>query len=351
MRPLQYGPIWVRLHSMHRVTAFLVLLAPVSPTRAADRGRFEYEEPHMGTKVRVVLYAPDRAAADKAAKAAFARVAELNRVMSDYDPDSELMRLCARSAARPAGPVKVSDDLFHVLAEGQKVAELSDGAFDMTIGPIVRLWRQARKDRLLPDDEVRAEAMTKVGYKKLKLDPAAKTVELTVPGMLLDLGGIAKGYAADEGLKVLAKHGVTSALVAASGDIAVSAPPPGKPGWRVDIAPLPGVKEQRQLVLKDGAVSTSGDSEQFVEIAGVRYSHVVDPRTGLGQRGRRSVTVVARRGIQADSLTKVAALLPADEAVTKIESVEGAATLIVVRGAKGDEVKQSKGFAGWLAKD
>jgi FAD:protein FMN transferase len=336
---------------MHRVTAFLVLLAPVSATRAADPGRFEYEEPHMGTTFRVVLYAPDRGAADQAAKAVFARVAELNRVMSDYDPNSELMRLCGRSAVKPAGPVKVSDDLFFVLAEGQKVAELSDGAFDMTVGPIVRLWRQARKDRLLPDEEVRAETMKKVGYKKLKLDATAKTVELTVAGMQLDLGGIAKGYAADEGLKVLAGREITSALVAASGDIAVSAPPPGKPGWRVDIAPLPGAREKRQLLLKDAAVSTSGDAEQFVEIAGVRYSHVVDPRTGLGQTGRRSVTVVARRGIQADSLTKVAALLPADEAVKKIESVEGAATLIVVKGAKGEEVKESKGFAGWVAKE
>jgi FAD:protein FMN transferase len=336
---------------MHRLPAFLVLLATVPTTRAADPERFEYEEPHMGTKFRVVLYAPDRAAADRAAKAVFARVEELNRVMSDYDPKSELMRLCERSAVKPAGPTKVSDDLFHVLAEGQKVAELSDGAFDMTIGPVVRLWRQARKDRLLPDEEVRAEALKKVGYKKPVLDPKAKTIDLTVAGMQLDLGGIAKGYAADEGLKVLAKHGVSVALVAASGDIAVSGAPPGKPGWRVDIAPLPGAKEKRQLLLKDAAVSTSGDSEQFVEIAGVRYSHVVDPRTGLGQTGRRSVTVVARRGIQADSLTKVAALLPADEAVKKIESVEGAATLIVVKGAKGEEVKESKGFAGWVAKE
>jgi FAD:protein FMN transferase len=281
----------------------------------------------------------------------FARVEDLNRIMSDYLPDSELMRLCRQSATKPAGPVKVSDDLFYVLAEGQKLAELSDGAFDMTVGPIVRQWRQARKDRILPDEDERAAALKRVGYKKMVLDPKAKTVDLRVPGMLLDLGGIAKGYAADEGLKVLAARGITSALVAASGDIAVSGPPPGKAGWRIDIAPLPGDKEKRQLLLKDAAVSTSGDSEQFVEIAGVRYSHIVDPRTGLGLTGRRSVTVVARRGIQADSLTKVASILPADEAVKKIESVEGAATLIVVKTTKGEEVKQSKGFAERLAKD
>jgi FAD:protein FMN transferase len=336
---------------MTRLPAFLVLLATASVTRAADPQRFEFEEPHMGTKFQVVLYAPDRDAADQAAKAVFARVEDLNRAMSDYLPDSELMRLCKQSATKPAGPVKVSDDLFYVLTEGQKVAELSDGAFDMTVGPIVRLWRQARKDRILPDEDERAAALKRVGYKKMVLDPKAKTVDLRVPGMLLDLGGIAKGYAADEGLKVLAARGITSALVAASGDIAVSGAPPGKPGWRIDIAPLPGDKEKRQLLLKDAAVSTSGDSEQFVEIAGVRYSHVVDPRTGLGLTGRRSVTVVARRGIQADSLTKVASILPADEAVKKIESVEGAATLVVVKTAKGEDVKQSKGFADWLAKD
>lgn len=333
---------------MTRLVPFLLVLAGAPMTRGADPKQFEYEEPHMGTKFRVILYAADPETANKAAKAVFARVAELNQVMSDYDPSSELMRLCARSATKPAGPTTVSDDLFYVLAEGQKVAELSDGAFDMTIGPIVRLWRQARKDRLLPDDEVRAEAMKKVGYKKLVLDAKAKTADLTVAGIQLDLGGIAKGYAADEGLKVLAKHGITSALVAASGDIAVSAPPPGKPGWRVDIAPLPGAKEARQVILKDAAVSTSGDSEQFVEIAGTRYSHLVDPRTGLGQTGRRSVTVVARRGIQADSLTKVAALLPAHEALTKIEAIEGAATWIAV---KGEAARESKGFAAWLAKD
>jgi thiamine biosynthesis lipoprotein len=221
----------------------------------------------------------------------------------------------------------------------------------VTIGPVVRLWRQVRKDRRLPDPDVLKAARDRVGYKKLELDPKARTVDLKVAGMMLDLGGIAKGYAADEGLKVLAKHGITSALVAASGDIAVSSPPPGKAGWRVDIAPLPGSKEPRQVLLKDAAISTSGDSEQFVEIAGTRYSHIVDPRTGLGQTGRRSVTVIARHGIQADSLTKMAALLDADKAVAAIETIDGAATLIVVKTPTGQEVKESRRFAGYLAKD
>lgn len=336
---------------MGRLQAFLIVLAAATAARPAEPRRFAYDEPHMGTRFRVVFYAADQPTADAAARAVFARVAELNRVMSDYDPESELMRLCRKSATELAGPVKVSDELFHVLSVGQQVAERSDGAFDMTIGPVVRLWRRARKDRLPPTADERAAALKRVGYKKLKLDPKARTVELTVPGMQLDLGGIGKGYAADEGLKVLATHGITRALVAASGDIAVADPPPGRPGWRVDIAPLPGDAKTRQLLLKDAAVSTSGDSEQFVEIAGARYSHVVDPRTGLGLKGRRSVTVVARRGIHADSLSKVASILPPDDAVRVIASVEGAEALIAVQSESGVTVKQSKGFGKWLAKE
>ena len=313
--------------------------------------RFEYEEPHMGTKFRLVLYAPNKDIGDKAAKAAFTRVAELNKIMSDYVPDSELMLLCKKSETKLAGPIMVSDEFFFVLMKAQEVSELSDGAFDVTIGPVVRLWRQSRKERQLPDADVLESALKRVGYKKLELDAKQKTVELQVPGMLLDLGGIAKGYAADEALRVIGTFGITSALVAASGDIAVSKAPPGRDGWRIDIAPLPGATAKRQVVLVDAAVSTSGDAEQFVEIGGVRYSHIVDPRTGIGLTGRRSVTVIARRGIEADSLTKMASILPAAKAVEKIESIEGAATLIVVKTDKGEEAKQSKRFAGWLARN
>ena len=339
-----------RVHSMRRFSAFLILLVPIV-ARGNEPKRFEYEEPHMGTKFRIVLYAPDKDTADKAAKAAFARVAELNKIMSDYIPDSELSKLCKMNESKPAGRVTVSDELFFVLSKAHEVSKLSDGAFDVTIGPIVRLWRQARKDRQLPERDVLEAALKRVGYKNLELDPIEKTVSFKIAGMQLDLGGIAKGYAADEGLKTIGKFGLKSALVAASGDIAVSKAPPGRDGWTIDIEPLPGSKEQRQLVLVDAAVSTSGDSEQFVEIAGTRYSHIVDPRTGIGLKGRRSVTVIARRGIEADSLTKMASILPPDKAVEKIESVEGAATLIVVKTDKGEEVKQSKGFAKWLAKD
>ena len=337
---------------MRLAAILLPLLAILSPLRAEEPQRFEFEEPHMGTKFRLVFYAPSKETAEKAAKAAFARVAQLNQIMSDYSPTSELMELCKKSDQKPGGPIQVSDDLFYILQKAQEVSQLSEGAFDVTISPIVRLWRQARKDHRLPDPDVLQEAMKRVGYKNLLLDPKAKTADLRVPGMLLDLGGIAKGYAADEGLKVLEKHSIKSALVAASGDIAVSEAPPGKPGWRIDIAPLPRSKERRQLLLTHAAISTSGDSQQFVEINGTRYSHVVDPKTGLGLTGRRSVTVVARHGIQADSMTKMASILDAKKAVAAIEQIKGAATYIVVQkeGGEGEEIYESKDFAKLVVK-
>src|SRR5205807_2426091 len=157
-------------------------------------------------------------------QAAFARVASLDASMSDYRQESELMRLCAKAGGPP---VRVSDELFFVLRRAEEVSRRSDGAFDVTVGPVVRLWRRARRTQKLPDRDQLAQALARVGYKNVRLDARARTVQLLKPGMQLDLGGIAKGYAADEALKALKKHGVTRALVAAGGDVAMSGPPPG----------------------------------------------------------------------------------------------------------------------------
>ncbi len=302
--------------------------------------RYSYTEPHMGTRFRILVYAPDRDMADRAVRDAFARIASLNATMSDYDPTSELMRLCTRAGGPP---VPVSAELFFVLSRAQEVSRQSDGAFDVTVGPVVRLWRKARKQKKLPDTEKLAEARALVGWRNVRLDEKARTVQLLKPGMLLDLGGIAKGYAADEALTVLHKHGLGRALVAAGGDIAVSGPPPGAEGWKVAIAPLPGEKDAGRLVLRDAAVSTSGDAEQFVEIDGKRYSHIVDPRTGIGLVGRMSVTVVAKKGIDSDSLTKVAAVLGPEKGMKIIES-RGASARMVRKTDTKFETLVSKNF-------
>jgi thiamine biosynthesis lipoprotein len=307
--------------------------------------RYEFNEPHMGTRFQITLYAPDKTAAQKAAQAAFQRIAELDGIMSDYRPTSELMRLCQKAGGKP---VPVSEDLFFVLSKAQEVSRLSDGAFDVTVGPVVRLWRLARRTRKLPDPEKLAEARAMVGYRMVKLDPKARTVQLAKKGMRLDLGGIAKGYSADAALEVLRKNGVTRALIAAGGDIAVSAKPPASKGWKVGIAPLenPNNRPKRYLLMEHMAVSTSGDAEQYVEIGGKRYSHIVDPKTGIGLVGRMSVTVVARRGIDSDSLTKVVAVLGAERGLAIIDGLgDGISAYMVRKGADGkEETFSSKRF-------
>jgi thiamine biosynthesis lipoprotein len=301
----------------------------------------------MGTAFKIIVYASDEAVASKSAKAAFQRIAELDRIMSDYRPASELMQLCKKAGG---DPVKASDDLFYVLAKAQQVAERSDGAFDVTVGPVVRLWRVARKTRTLPDPEKLKAALGLVGYKNVKIDAKAHTISLLKAGMQLDLGGIAKGYAADEALKTLEKHGVKSALVAAGGDIAVSDAPPDAAGWTVAIAPLanPEGKPARSLLLNNAAVSTSGDAEQYVEIAGIRYSHIVDPKTGLGLVGRQSVTVTARRGIDSDSLTKVVSVWGVKRGLEFIEKTPGTEAFVVRKTDDGEETFQTKEFSKLL---
>ena len=327
----------------------VILLAAVAH---AEPTRFEFQSVHMGTEWRIVLYADSEKAADEASETAFKRVAELDAVMSDYNPKSELMRLCLANDDAPGRPLKVSDDLFRVLSVSQEVAEQSGGAFDITVGPVVKLWRTARRMKKLPPDDDLKAARELVGYKLLTLDAKAKTAALTKAGMRLDLGGIGKGFAADEAQAVLKAKGIKSALVAASGDITVSAPPPGKEFWTVDIAPLTKDGEARRLKLANASVSTSGDLFQFVEIGGVRYSHVLDPKTGLGLTGRRSATLIAATGWQADALTKAASVLPPNEVVKLIDGLDGAVAFVAVKESEDakEQTTQSKRFAEYEGK-
>ena len=316
-----------------RSCLFGVLAVPLLGGAEPALSRHSFTEPHMGTRFQIIVYAPSEEAAHKASKDAFARIAALNATMSDYDKTSELMRLCARAGGPP---VPVSAELFFVLSQAQEVSRQSDGAFDVTVGPLVQLWRSARKERKLPEAKKLAEARALVGWRNIRLDADKRTVQLLKPGMKLDLGGIAKGYAADEALAVLHKHGLDRALVAAGGDIAVSGPPPDAPGWKIAIATLPGEKDPGRLLLHHAAVSTSGDAEQFVEIDGKRYSHIVDPRTGIGLIGRMSATVVARHGIEADSLTKVIAVLGPEKGMPLIAAHDGASARIVCINSEGE---------------
>lgn len=293
------------------VLGLVVLLAAPSQLAAQSSedtlSQFEYSQLHMGVQVRLVLYAPTESQAFEAAEAAFGRIAALEQVMSDYQPSSELMRLGLHAGG---APVPVSDDLFAVLQRAQRLARLSDGAFDVTVSPYVQLWRHARRTGALPHPDSLAAASRRVGWQKLHLDASTQQVHLTVPGMQLDLGGIAKGYAADEALSVLRRHGIASALLEIGGDLRVSDAPPGREGWRIRIPNAPA--DQQMATLTNVAVSSSGDTEQFVEVGGTRYSHIVDPRTGLGLTDRIAVTVIAPTAFLSDGLATTLSILGSD---------------------------------------
>lgn len=275
------------------------ITAPASPVEASEEDglrRFEYSILAMGTLFRLVLYAPDAQQAAAAAEASFERVRDLDRRLSDYRPESELNQLCRTGFRAPA---IVSPELYVLLAQAQRWSRLSGGAFDATMGPLVRLWRDARRLRRLPTTQEIESARERTGYQKLVLNPLTGSVRLRLAGMQLDLGGIAKGYAADQALEVLQQGGVSRALVEAGGDVRLGEPPPGEAGWRVE---LEGSGGPVQLTLSRAAVATSGDDQQFVELEGRRYSHIVDPRTGMALTNRRLVTVVAPDAAGADAL-------------------------------------------------
>ncbi len=312
---------------------------------AAEPGleRFEATRVEMGVPFKILLYAADKTAAKAAFDAAFARISQLDDLLSDYDPDSELSRLSAASPTKQ--PVSLGPDLWNVLERAQSLARRTDGAFDVTVGPYVRLWRRARRQKEMPSPERLAEARAAVGYQHLVLDSDARSAMLNVANMRLDLGGIATGYAVDEALKVLRAQGITRALIDASGDIAASDPPPGKPGWLVAIIPLAEAgSPTRDLLLANAAVTTSGDAFQHVVLDGRRYSHIVDPKTGWGLTTQTAVTVIARDCITVDSLATAASVLGPDAGLALIHEVPGAAGFIVCNNAGQIETFETPDF-------
>lgn len=326
----------------------LTLLAGCAapPERAAPLERFEFEQPHMGTSFRIVLYAPDAEGAGEAAAAAFARVAELDRALSDYDPGSELSRLSRASDGGPSGPRPVSPDLFRVLDHARRISAASGGAFDVTVGPYVRLWRRSARQGRLPSAEELARARGAVGWEGLDLDPGEHTVALGTGGMRLDLGGIAKGYALDQALAVLAARGVGRALVDGGGDVAASGPPPGRAGWRVVVAALgrPG-SDAPVLELAHRALATSGDRYRRLEIDGVTYSHLIDPRTGLGLTEPAAASVVSRSGMAADALASALCVMGPEAGLALVEiSDETEARFVGYSEKAGERSCQSSGW-------
>ena len=317
--------------------------AASNPDSAGKLSRFEFVETHMGSSFKVLLYSTDATTARRASRLAFDRIAALDATLSDYQPESELSRL-SLTAGGPA--VAVSADLFDILERSKQFHARTEGVFDVTIAPVGRLWRRARRDRKLPDPQKLAEARALVGSDKLLLDSRKRTVQLTRPGMRLDVGGIAKGYASQAAIDVLRSQGITRALVGGAGDIVVADPPPDVAGWTIAIAGLnPSEADpETYILLKNAAISTSGDAERFVIIDGHRYSHIINPVTGMGVEDRASVTVVAPDGGTADALETSVYLLGPERGLKLIEAMPGTAALYVRSTPDGIRTFESSRF-------
>lgn len=318
------------------------------PAPAAERlplHRYEYNFVAMGMKYLIVVYAPDQTTAASALEEAEASVHRLDRIMSDYNTESELSQLCEH--AKPGQPVKLSPVLYEVLDHSLELSRQTNGAFDITVGPVITLWRTARRTKKLPAAETLAQAKSRVGWEAVKLDAMNRTAELTREGVELDLGGIAAGFACDKVLAILRAHGLPRALIEASGDILVGDPPPDREGWKITVTGLAGGTQDvgaRTITLSNASVTTSGDARQFVEINGQRFSHIVDPKTGLGLSRRSSTTVIAPTGWQADSYAIAVNVLGEEAGIAWIEQQPGCSALMF-EIIDGREVrKESSGF-------
>lgn len=251
-----------------------------------------------------MLYAPDEFVATLAATAAYKELSRQETILSDYMHDSEARRLVELD---PGVWHDASPDLVEILALSRSVWSGSDGAFDPTVGPVTALWRTAFKSSQLPDPIQLQAALGSVGMDFIELDTDHNRVRFARRNMRLDFGGIGKGFAAQKALDILRQHGCASALVDLGGDIALGDPPPDAQGWRITIDS--GLQEPREILLANAGIATSGDLHRHAEIDGVRYSHIVDPKTGLGLTRRVAVTVIAPDPWLADALASAASIL------------------------------------------
>lgn len=302
----------------------------------------------MGTRFEIVVWSSDTTAAYDAIAAAFTSIGVLETTLSDYDPHSELNRLS--ESAGDGKWVPVSEDLFEVLDLALSVAEKSGGAYDPTIGALSRLWRRGIRRQTPPDSVAVYRARQSVDYRSVALQRQTRTVKLNTGGTRLDLGGIAKGFAADRALELLQDAGMTRALVDAGGDIIVGDPPPGKRAWTLSI---PTITDEGKLGstpfrYSNGAVAMSGDTYRYLQTDSVRFSHLIDPATGFGLTNRRLVVARAGDGAIADALASALSVADPADADSIVSLFPGAAALLL---SKGDENWTSRSLGNWSTAD
>ena len=288
------------------IAASIALTGPAWYKRDQPDGlaRLELTEEAMGSSFSLVLFGPDRPGLESAAAAAFAEAHRLDRLLSNYLSGSEWSAMNREAASRP---VRLTPELFALLSACLEYSRISDGAFDITVGPLMKVWGFFKGEGSLPlPDQVKA-ALNHVGYRHVQLDPGLRTVRFARPDMDLDPGGIGKGYAVDRMVAVLKQAGVRIALVSASGSsiYGLGAPPDQPQGWPITIStPRDPSAAATQVALKNMSISTSGSYEKFFWADGRTYSHIIDPRTGYPARGTSAVSVLAPRTLDSEAWTK-----------------------------------------------
>lgn len=257
----------------------------------------------MGTTYTVVAYGEDRFAVDAAIEETYEEARRLDQLLSNYRPDSE-WSLVNREAARR--PVEVSQELFDLLARCLDYSRQSEGAFDITVGPLMKLWGFYKGDGRVPHRAEIRTALSRIGWRKIQLDPRARTVRFTAP-VEMDPGGIGKGYAVDRMAAILRARGIRSALISSgrSSIYGLGAPPSEPRGWRVTLPdPRQRNRNLAEFYLKDMSMSTSGSSERFFTAGGRTYTHIMDPRTGYPVQGMLLASVLAPKTLDSEAWTK-----------------------------------------------
>jgi thiamine biosynthesis lipoprotein len=278
----------------------------------------------MGTRIVVELWSDKAEAGERDIDAVMAEMRRIDSDMSTYKSDSEISRVNARAAQ---GPVKISKELFDLLTTALEYSRLTDGAFDITYASVGFMYDFRARHH--PDDKQIAAALPAVNYRHVLLDRATSSVRFSQAGVRIDLGGIAKGYAVDRGIAILQRAGIKHALVSAGGDSRIIGDRFGKP-WIVGIR-HPDHKDQiiARLPLVDTAISTSGDYERYFDENGVRYHHIIDPRTGHSASAVRSATVLAPTATRTDGLSKTAFVLGAEAAIKIYERLGDVDAILV----------------------
>ena len=331
---------------MYRIPIIVLFYAFCATSFAQTR--YEYSHQQMGTQIGLVFYENDKARADSIAQLVFKRIDVLNSILSNYLPQSEINQL----SQKPNRNVVVSADLFRLMNISGDYAKRTSGAFDITLGPLIELWKKARKNRQVPSMAEIRSAKQRTGHSHLEF-PNVNTVRLRHEGMQLDVGGIGKGFAADEAIEVLKRNGINSALVDMGGDVTVSGAPPNKEFWILGFSYFNENGEEvfQKVRLKNQAVATSGDLYQYSIIDGKRYSHIIDPKNGMALSNNIQVTVIAPNGTMADAYASALSVLGIGEGGKVVRETTDL-EVFMVEDTPGDYQQwNSPGFLNFIMAD